>query len=68
MRIIFQCDRCATAYTMQMPDGIGTVGVAVTCPCGNVVQHEFHVPRVDETGLVRVMVQETVKSNTRMGG
>ena len=68
MRIIFQCDRCATAYTMQMPDGIGTVGVAVTCPCGNVVQHEFQTPPATLAGAVWVVAQEAVKSNTRMGG
>lgn len=68
MRINFQCDKCAIAYTMQMPDGIGTVGVTVDCPCGNTVQHDFETPPPEMGGMIWVVAEETVHGREKLPG
>jgi len=68
MRINFQCEKCDTAYTMQMPDGIGTVGVTVACPCGSMLHHDFTPPPPNLDGAIWVVAAETVRGHERIGG
>lgn len=67
MRVNFPCENCSISYTLQMPDGIGEVGISITCPCGNVVSHEFVTPE-QQGQIVWVVAKENIKGQTKLGG
>jgi len=67
MRINFQCPQCATPYTLQMPDGIGTVHVTLVCPLdGEILEHAFETPVPNLDGMIWIVSDDGVGTNERL--